>query len=220
MIGNAANPAQAITGVAFTIDYDGTLADSAYINLNSLSWLGAANELYHLQHDDGQGHLDIAISRIDGTTRNGFGAVATCGFVIIDNVIGRGVSTINYPFNVSISGIKAIDNQNIVQAMTGTATTTTFTNMLLNTPEIGLDSKIRVFPNPLSSTILHINSDNIKCHAITILNGLGQCVFTQKTFEKENLTLTLPTLSAGVYFMEIDSSEGKIMKKLVVNQTN
>ncbi len=217
-VGDAANPATDITGLAFTINYDNTLADAAYINLDNFSWLGAPNELYHLQHDDGQGHLDVAISRFDGGMRNGFGRVATCNFVITDNVIGRGLTSMNYPFNVSISKIKAIDNLYNDKPMNGAATNTVFTNMILATSENNLAQRIRLYPNPLSANSLQFNMEGLNCERIAIFNTLGQLVFSQKTANKSQFSLELPELIGGVYWVEMNTNAGKAVKKLVVSR--
>ncbi|MEY4927587.1 MAG: hypothetical protein RI894_2023, partial [Bacteroidota bacterium] len=215
-VGDAANPATNIAGLAFTINYDRTLADSAYMSLSNFSWLGAPNELYHLQHDDGQGHLDVAISRFDGTTRNGFGQVAICNFVITDNIIGRGITGLSYPFNVSVSGIKAIDNQNIDKPMNGAAMHTVFTNMILNTVENSLSQRVHIFPNPLTTHRLNIHTENLVCTAIQISTMLGQVIFSDVNINKSQFIVDLPTLSAGVYIVEMTTNGERVMKKLVV----
>jgi SprB repeat/Secretion system C-terminal sorting domain len=215
MVGSSAIQAQNVHGLAFTINYDATIASSAYFNLKNVSWLGNANELYHLQHDDGAGHLDVAISRFDGQPRNGAGIVAECGFVIIDNVIGRGVNSISAPFNVSISDIKAISPQNMTLPMSGIATQTVLKNMVLGTNNNPLSANIRISPNPTDG-ILNIQSNGIVIHTLTLTNIVGQVLISQKTFDNNtNPTLSLSHLPQGTYLLTIDTPQGSSTRKIV-----
>jgi SprB repeat/Secretion system C-terminal sorting domain len=215
MIGDAANPATDMTGFAFTINYDATIAESAFIELDNFSWLGAPNELYYLQHDDGQGHLDIAISRFDGTTRNGMGAVATCNFVITDNVIGRDPNNSNRVFNVSVSGIQAINNQNVPKVMNGVETSTIVASVVSTTQTI-LDDAVRVFPNPLNGNILTVKTDNLKCTNAVLHNVLGQAVFSTTLNNDATHNLTLTDLANGVYTLTLTTEKGNVVRKVIV----
>ncbi len=218
LVGDVVNPATDITGIAFTVNYDASLASSAYMLLNNFSWLGAPSELYHLQHDDGQGHLAIAISRIDGTTRNGQGQVATCGFVIEDNVIGRGTA-VNYSFNVSVSDIKAINNQNIPKNVNGGSSNIIIKNIVLGTMPSDFAAAIRVFPNPLQSNTLFIKTENVRCKNAILYNVLGQILLENKATAINSLEM--PDLTNGIYTLEllVEGNNGaveKVLKKIVV----
>ncbi|MEY4927247.1 MAG: hypothetical protein RI894_1683 [Bacteroidota bacterium] len=221
MVGDAINPATDITGIAFTINYDGTLASSAYMLLSSLSWLGAPNELYHLQHDDGQGHLAVAISRIDGTTRNGQGQIATCSFVIEDNVIGRGTA-VNYSFNVNVSDIKAINNQNIVKTVNGGSTHIIIKNVILSTTPSDFAAAVRVFPNPLQSNTLQIKAENVRCTNVALYNTLGQLVLNHQA-ASDMTTVQIPDLPNGIYTLTltVEGANGdseKVLKKIIISR--
>jgi SprB repeat/Secretion system C-terminal sorting domain len=222
VVGSAAIPAQGVHSLAFTINYDPTVASSAYINLANLSWLGAANELFHIQHDDGQGHLDVAISRFDGQSRNGAGIVAECGFVIIDNIIGRGTNSIAYPFDITVSDIKAINPQNVTLPMNGVATRTVLNNMVLATNTNPLSANIRISPNP-THDILNIQTNGIAINRLTLTNMLGQVLLTQNADVRATLvvaqtvatTLSLADLPQGTYFITIETPEGRLTQKVV-----
>ena len=214
-VGSVADPATDITGLAFTINYDANMATSASINLSSLSWLGAPNELYHLQHDDGQGHLDVAVSRFDGTTRNGYGAIATASFVIEDNVIGRGTANTNYPFVVNISTIKAINNLNIEKTVNGAQTQIIVENVVLATDVQTLANQIKITPNPTQG-VVRINAASARIESATLTNTLGQVVFQQIIPSVSDATLQFPTLANGVYMLYLTTDAGKITKKLII----
>ncbi len=212
--GSVQIPANNVHGLAFTINYDPAIATNAYFNLQNVSWLGAPNELFHLQHDDGQGHLDVAITRFDGQTRSGEGVIGQADFVIIDNIIGRGES-VAMPFNVSVSNIKAITAQNIEVPMNGLATQIVFADMVLGTNNNLLAQNIRISPNP-THAILNIQTNNIAINNLTLTNVLGQILISQKTFDtNKNTTISLENFPQGSYFLIIDTPEGKLTQKIM-----
>ena len=136
---------------------------------------------------------------------------------MIDNVIGKGVTAINYPFTVSVSGVKAINNANIDKPMNGKQSQIVVKNVVVGTNEISLSRNIRVYPNPLRSNSLNVSS-TVGCGSISISNALGQVVFAVQGNNQTELNLSLPELTDGIYTIMIDTAEGKAAKKLVVTK--
>lgn len=72
-----------------------------------------------------------------------------------------------------------------------------------------------LFPNPANS-ILNINCENaIDSANIIDINGRIIKVFT--SFNKNNTELNISELNAGIYFIEIQTNEGKSVKKFIKN---
>ncbi len=214
-VGSAVATAIDITGLAFTINYDPAVASRPNFNLSSVSWLGAPNELYHLVHDDGQGHLDVAVSRFDRTTRNGYGEIATVNLVIEDNVIGKGTTNISYPFVVNVSGIRAINNQNIEKTVNGAQTQVMIENMVLATSNANdLAEKISVSPNPTTGFV-RISTLGLSCSQLHITNMLGQEVAAQ-TITATDFNLQLAHLPIGIYTLNFTTPQGIVSKRIVL----
>ena len=77
----------------------------------------------------------------------------------------------------------------------------------LNINEI-IISKIKVYPNPVSD-FLHIeNFENLSI--IQITNSLGQIIFTENC---SNTKIDFSNFQSGIYFLKLDNSTFKIIKK-------
>lgn len=80
----------------------------------------------------------------------------------------------------------------------------------LNVNEFDLDGNIAAFPNPVED-VLQINvSNGIAYKNAVLFNLLGEeLIFTQKA------TLSLNTISSGVYFLSIHTDSGTLVKKIL-----
>lgn len=73
---------------------------------------------------------------------------------------------------------------------------------------------IQVFPNP-SSGIFNIRFDGAVQRTITIYNTLGEIVSTAKT-DTQQWDINISNQSAGIYILQVESTNGKALKKLIV----
>jgi len=69
-----------------------------------------------------------------------------------------------------------------------------------------------IYPNPASNTITISIDDNLFLKKISIYNELGQLVITEF-----NSNINIQNLSKGIYYCEIETNEGKAIKKLIIN---
>lgn len=75
-----------------------------------------------------------------------------------------------------------------------------------------LENGIAVYPNPVQDE-LHIQlPSNITINSVSLFNGIGQ-----KVLVKSNNNFSVSTLSSGVYYVEIETSEGTFHKKIIKN---
>lgn len=73
-------------------------------------------------------------------------------------------------------------------------------------------SRIRLFPNPTREQFTIQLYEGLELKKVTIYNGLGELV---NSFSKN--VISTSNLSTGIYYVEIYSSHGKTIKKLVIN---
>jgi len=90
--GTSSMPADSVYGLAFTINYDPGLVDSTqpiYMDF-SQSWLGTVGtDALSIQYlIQGQGELDVAITRTDGNSLTGYGLFGELNVVTTDNLSG------------------------------------------------------------------------------------------------------------------------------------
>ena len=71
---------------------------------------------------------------------------------------------------------------------------------------------LKLFPNPFNQH-LQLQSDKI-LKEVKLVNGLGQVVFT-KSLNSTNEQLDLPELASGIYFVNVKTESGVVLKKLI-----
>ena len=72
---------------------------------------------------------------------------------------------------------------------------------------------ITLYPNP-ATDILNIGS-TLSILKIEISNNLGQIVY-QKITDDKAIQINTSSFSKGIYLVEIETSEGRAIKKLVI----
>ena len=70
-------------------------------------------------------------------------------------------------------------------------------------------SETNIYPNPVSEK-LYIASENENIKTFTIYSITGKLILKEKNF---NNAINVSKLSKGIYFIEIDTVEGKVIKK-------
>lgn len=100
---------------------------------------------------------------------------------------------------------------------TGTGTTTSFRITidaeLLSTPDFQSDDFI-IYPNPVINE-LTIDTSKVEFETIQVYNMNGQLLQT-KTKTTDNLvTIDFSNFDSGVYFIQINTSKGKIYKRII-----
>ncbi|WP_112112995.1 T9SS type A sorting domain-containing protein [Flavobacterium aciduliphilum] len=84
---------------------------------------------------------------------------------------------------------------------------------LLNTNEVAAISGLKVYPNPVSNGVLHIESDVNSEKNVAIYDVLGKQVLNATT--SQNM-LNISSLTAGVYMVQITEEGKTATKKLVI----
>ncbi|WP_395045102.1 M1 family aminopeptidase [Flavobacterium sp.] len=119
--------------------------------------------------------------------------------VVVNNVINGEEFIVSVPFVVT--GLQFNTQKHIISKNN----TTTLAN-----ENFELDKAIALYPNPVLNEIhIQLPSD-ISINNIIIFNSLGN-----KVLEKNALDFSLGSLSSGVYFIQIETSEGTFHKKII-----
>ncbi len=87
-----------------------------------------------------------------------------------------------------------------------------------STSDFDLKNNVFLYPNPVSNTIIVQVTNGLSTQSITIYNALGQLI---KTVTDNNINISpsidVSGLKSGMYFMEINSTKGKVTKIFVKN---
>lgn len=84
---------------------------------------------------------------------------------------------------------------------------------LINVEENLNPQQISIFPNPTTNTFSIINPSGIKLINITLYSQTGLKILSNKA---PIYTIDISNLKPGLYFAEIKTNEGNVMKKIVV----
>jgi ribosomal protein S6E (S10) len=84
-------------------------------------------------------------------------------------------------------------------------------NVVLSNESIDLVDTINIYPNPTSKSISISLKNNTTLVQVKLYNNLGQLVLKSK-----ETTIDVSNHSKGIYFLEVETSKGKGVKKLVI----
>jgi hypothetical protein len=86
-----------------------------------------------------------------------------------------------------------------------------FNSALLSVKNNDLEKLVSIYPNPVKNTF-NINISNVNFETITIYNFLGK-----EVFKSTNTQIDFLSFSRGVYVLQIKTSKGIILKKIIKN---
>ncbi|MBY0486376.1 MAG: T9SS type A sorting domain-containing protein [Flavobacteriaceae bacterium] len=121
--------------------------------------------------------------------------------IVIDNTTNNHLFIVSVPF--SITGVQFDPKKDIISKNN----TVTLSNDFFE-----LEKAIEVYPNPAVNE-LHVQMPtNISVEKIILFNNLGQ-----KVLETTALDFSLTALSAGILYVQIQTSQGTFHKKIIKN---
>jgi hypothetical protein len=77
--------------------------------------------------------------------------------------------------------------------------------------------KFSTYPNPVSSVVTISNNDNILVSNVTITDINGRTVKNIQVNNLSQVELNVSDLNSGVYFINVDTDNGKAVRKFVKN---
>jgi type IX secretion system substrate protein len=80
-----------------------------------------------------------------------------------------------------------------------------------------ISSKFSVYPNPANNIVTISNNGNIQINKVVITDVNGRTVKTGNFNGVTETQMNVSDLNTGVYFMNIDTNEGSLTKKIVKN---
>ena len=88
------------------------------------------------------------------------------------------------------------------------------------TPNLSLDQSISVFPNPSSGSFFVSSISTKKIFRIAVYNINGRLIkeLNPDTTQFGNAEIDLSSQAAGIYFVHIQTSEGSIVRKVVLSK--
>jgi hypothetical protein len=209
MLGDVANAANGIYGLAFSINYDASVIDASTVYLTyNQNWLGSGDNVVRISKNF-NGTIEAAVSRINQQNASGNGQIATLNFKMKAGTVGR---------NLAFS----IDNQQVINKdaqVIPVVPTPTSTSILSGTAEPDWARQIEVFPNPTTGNV-NIEGQNLDIKSVEVFDISGKSLFKSDIIGKggppeEKSGQAISIEHAGTYFLKISTEKGVLMRKLI-----
>ncbi len=216
--GDAGNQANNVYGLAFSINYDNTLVDSASVSFDfGTSWIGTKDvDMLGLFVDfpDNNGQVDVGMTRNDHNNVSGFGQIGTLSFITTDNISGK--VAIAKILNLSFSDILVISNDETqIPAGSSPDSIVIYQSGLGIKDVTVLEKQVNIYPNP-ATDIVNISFGNVKIEELSIYNILGKVMYVSTEQKGNQLKVDTGNYPAGLYYVSVKTDHGMMVKKLVI----
>ncbi len=214
MLGTPSIPAQDVYGIAFTVTFDPALVDTSSVEaVFNTSWLGVeGTDMFTIQKRFGAaGELHVGMVRTNQVNiATAFGQIATLNIVVADDLAGKTNTYEN--LILGFKDVKLISFDETEQPVNTSTSVLVISDISASVSYKTLLSNLVVYPNPVQDVLMVEYSKPIE--SITLLNLNGQVVI--KTNPISNITmLSLSDLAKGTYFLQVQTGEGVVTKKVV-----
>lgn len=209
-LGDNANPANNVYGVAFTLGFDAAVIDPASFSINgSGSWLGTQHtDMLCIALSDGtSGMIQGVVSRYNHANAGGNGLIANLGFTTQNNYSGT------QQVNFTLSNVMLIDNSGTPQAVSQAND-----SLVALDPLLGIHHQqsalLKLFPNPAREQVM------ISCSSgslIELFNAQGNKVKEMRAAAGTHM-LPANELAKGVYLVKVTDAYGKIHREKLVKE--
>lgn len=220
ILGELDVPAQEVYGLAFSLSYEPEtiVPGSAKVDFAN-SWLGTLNQdMISIQKDfHAQGRIDVAITRINGQNINGNGTIGHFFITIEDDIlllaemIERNAADTRTIFQVENVRLISFEEERIP-----VLTPTTEAEIISSSNSTIWEQQLQVFPNPTKDMLI-ISSQDIQLERIELFDIRGQRLLL-KNGQHQDIKLDLSNVSAGCFWLKIQTKEGIAVRKIIVEK--
>lgn len=211
MLGTAAQPADSVYGIAFSLGYEALGADAASVEVRfDSSWMGTQGiDLAAISHYFPQpGQLDIALTRVNQQTRSGHGQIAEI-IITIDDLGGKNGSITQLALD--FGGASLIDARGAALPVQSISSSIGIAQSL----ESGIQlPRMQLFPNPAR----HEATLQYPARSLRIYAPDGRLVHSQQSTGLQALwSLKVAGWPAGCYTLEAFDGQKISHFRLMVN---
>lgn len=208
-------PATDVYGLAFTIQYDASLVDSASANIEYNGWLGTySSSLLGIQKDHfNDGEIDVALTRTDKMSMTGYGAIAHFSIVMIDDIAGK--NNLSEILKLDITNVRAIGADGVEIPVNTQSSEIVVVEETSTGIAQGLGTKLNVYPQPAQDQVF-IELETSQGWEATLYTLSGQAIQTISTQNLSKLQLSLAGLPSGLYLLRVKNDLGQAVRKLEV----
>lgn len=218
-VGSQSTPMENIYGLAFSISYDPEVVEDNIRFTPSASWFGnQGNYLCVQKNFPRQGRLDVAITRTDGVPVSGWGEIGDVFIIIEDNIFGIPAPDSIKNSKLFFSAISSSDAQESPKDLGAAPVDLVIKKSGSVHTQEPLERSIILAPNP-AQDYLSIRSTASGIRELRLLRNDGGLQEIWHQGEPVSaVQKTVSHLPAGVYFVQIQTEDGVLVKKIMVNR--
>lgn len=203
-LANTTNPINDLYGIAFALEGSVPFFETGSLQMNTAnSMMGnSANRLEMIKTLSNQTQVDIAMVKVDLEAVSGSGLLASFSFEIPTDFVGNELT-------LQLKDIMAITND-------GTEFTITHEPVSFGTSSViegnEIANAVRLFPNP-TAKVLNIDAVDMQIESMEVFDVNGLLL---KSYAGAERILNVEELSAGIYFLKVQTLGGVGVKRFVV----
>lgn len=218
-VGSQSTPMENIYGLAFSISYDPEVVEDNIRFTPSASWFGnQGNYLCVQKNFPRQGRLDVAITRTDGVPVSGWGEIGEVFIIIEDNIFGIPAPDSIKNSKLFFSAISSSDAQESPKDLGAAPVDLVIKKSGSVHTQEPLERSIILAPNP-AQDYLSIRSTASGIRELRLLRNDGGLQEIWHQGEPVSaVQKTVSHLPAGVYFVQIQTEDGVLVKKVMVDR--
>ncbi len=214
-IGSPEIPAIDLSGVSFNINFDPKRlkANTVGVDFDKSGFMVQYNAALWLSEITGNGVLTAGLVRSLSKPASGHGTIGKCHGVVIEDVTGFKGGEQQY-LTLTIPEMLATNDAGQPVALKGA---TIKIPILPKDDKAALqNSDLHIFPNPSNvKAEFYLNGTN-EMQSITVYDATGKNVKTVTDINSKQLSLSTNDMAHGLYIVNIATSKGNLVKKLVV----
>ncbi len=217
--GTEALPVDDWVGLAFDLRFPENLIEGGTFRIEAAreSFLGVSDAMVSLHKElAGEGRVDLAISRKHNQGRSGNGKIGSVSFVIISDIIIN-VPEPETPVELTVERMRVVGTDGRERAFDLPEITVRLTlvrDLISSDKPVVGGQAVRLFPNPVREE-LSITGPGLELRSARLFNLLGQ---QQGYWELSGPEARLPLadLAAGIYWLQLNTSQGQVLRKFLV----
>jgi hypothetical protein len=219
-VGNSENPISNLYGLALYLEFSEELGSNSIItaDYNDQSFLAESSGLMDVKRDIStfnSGRYDYAVTRNNGLSTDGYGEVARFSFIVSSDIIEGRVEP-EIPFEIDLAGIilRSAEGDTLAYSLDQSTVLTFINNQILsNSTHFTKIKDFELLPNPANNqvTILEANTGDQ-----LIIRDTNGRIMEQQVVQSSILEVDVSMMPPGLYFVEMNGSGGRAVKKLMV----
>jgi len=212
-------PARDLNGISYTLVVDPSKVDSASLKHEFLtdSWLANASASIQLHNQVQDGQVDAAFSRIGFDGVSGIGEIATCDYIVEDDLDGSKLSKYNNgikPITIKMTNIVGMNGYGENVGFADSEVTVYLKN---DRYKPNNNTELTVYPNPAYDNVRINLYGKEKIINFRVYNSLGLVQYTKDFVNTNFEKLDISTFANGIYFIEVlTDKNNRIIKKIEV----